>query len=153
MTLAAIHDAIAAKLAALASVKVAYGDGSTGDPTVQPWPHSIVTMPAVIVKPGADERTMGISPEWFTTEWEAEFHLPIAGDPGLAMQRVNQLRDQCRVAFRVGVSLGGLVTYVKYLRSDGPQYVEEGEDDAVIPKLVWTLVLQTWQRTPTQPTV
>lgn len=152
MSQAAIHDAITAKLAALASVKVAYGDGSV-DPTVKPWPQQITDMPAVLVKPGSDERTLGLSRELFVTEWIAEFYLPVAADPGLAIQRVNQLRDQCRVAFRTGLSLAGLVSVIRYVRSEAPRYVEEGEDDAATAYLIWTAVFVTEERTPTQPTV
>lgn len=153
MTLAAIHDAIAAKLGALSGIELTYGDGSV-DPNVLPSPQSVQTMPAVLVRIGSDQRTMGLSRELFRTQWEADFYVPLASDvEGTAIRYINQLRDEMRIEMRQGISLGGLVTVCRYLGSNAPVKRDEGQDEAVISYLIWTVRLETEERTAVAPTV
>lgn len=146
VTAAQVHDALAAKiLAGCTDLKVVYGDGTTNE-AVKPWPGSIVTMPAALVRRAETSREAGLSREMYKRQWEVEFRLPAVRHAAAAARLINRLDDQILVEFRRGVSLGGLVSIVRYLGSDRPVYREEGEDEARIQYVMWLTRFETEER-------
>ncbi len=144
MTAAAVHDALAAKIANLSSLKVAYGDGRTG--TVSTWPAKVVSMPAVLVRRGPTSRAPHISRQLYVRQFDADFYLPLPRSGAFAIQAINDLDDQLLEEFVSGWTLDGVVDVCRYLGSDPPRYVEEGEDEATIQYVVWTAHFSTEER-------
>lgn len=145
MSGAAIHDALAAKLAALSGVRIAYADGSTNTANVKPWTTTVVSMPAVVVKRGNTSRTMNTGRELYVREWEADFYLSLT-DTKSVNQWINALDDRLLVEMRSDVNLGGRVSIIRYLGSNPPLLREEGEAPGIIQYVVWTARFETEER-------
>lgn len=145
MGAAAIHDALAAKLVSISGVAVAYADGTSGTANVKPWTSTIVTMPAVVVRRGTTTRTAGTMREVYAREWEADFYLPFI-DSGSPNKWINSIDDKLLAEMRSDISLGGRVSFIRYMGSNPPVLREEGEGPGVIQYVVWTARFETEER-------
>lgn len=145
-TAAQVHDALAVKiLTGCTDLKNVYGDGSVDD-RVKPWPEAIVQMPAALIHRGDTAREAGLSRELYTRQWEADFYLPAVKSAASAIRLINRLDTQLLDEFATGVSLGGLVSVVRYLGSGRPVYREEGEDEATTQYVIWQARFETQER-------
>ena len=137
MGAAAVRDAIAAKIAAIAGVNVVYANGTT-NAAIAPWPAEISgrDVPLCLLKRGPTTRTAGTSREEYVRQFSGDFYLSLV-EPGMADRWVDELDDGLLAAFRVGITLGGIVQECRYTGSDEPALRTEAAGDIESLYMVW----------------